>query len=173
VLDFYNKTFKKTSPTETEVILPHASADVVHPQEMKPLSVAEVIDPQDAEESYITIFKPTKVIYINISLRIDIEQTKKAPPQVHKPFAMTFEFAQKSREPPQKVEIPLLEQATDNFVPGTNNRDGIAAAESMTSSFEKQTYDHKKFTQDIIRMKEGDSTKSKSPSMLLAPLHIS
>jgi hypothetical protein len=51
VLDFYNNTFKKTSHVETQVILPHASADVVHPQEMEPFAVAEVIDPQEAEES--------------------------------------------------------------------------------------------------------------------------
>jgi hypothetical protein len=44
VLDFYNKTFKKTSPVETQVILPRASAEVVHPQEMESFDVAEVID---------------------------------------------------------------------------------------------------------------------------------
>jgi hypothetical protein len=32
VLDFYNKTFKKTPNVETQVILAHASAEVVHPQ---------------------------------------------------------------------------------------------------------------------------------------------
>jgi hypothetical protein len=42
VLDFYKKTFKK--------------------QEMEPFSAKEVIDPQEAEESSITIVKPTKVI---------------------------------------------------------------------------------------------------------------
>jgi hypothetical protein len=82
VLDFYNKTFKKTSPVETEVILHHAIADVVHPQEMEHVDVAEVIDPQETEESSIVILKPTKVIYGNISLCIDISQTKKAPTQV-------------------------------------------------------------------------------------------
>jgi hypothetical protein len=48
VLDFYKKTFKKTSPVETQVILPHAGAEVVHPQEMEPFAVVEVIDPQEA-----------------------------------------------------------------------------------------------------------------------------
>jgi hypothetical protein len=62
VLDFYNKTFTKTSPVETEIILPHASAEVVHPQEMEPFAVTEFIDHQEAEESSITIAKPTKVI---------------------------------------------------------------------------------------------------------------
>jgi ribonucleotide monophosphatase NagD (HAD superfamily) len=71
--------------------------------------VAEVIDPQEAEESSIIIVKPTKFIYGNTSLRIEIiSQTKKAPTQLQKPSAMTLEFAQKSRESPNKVEIPLL-----------------------------------------------------------------
>jgi hypothetical protein len=54
VLDFYNKTFKKTSPVEMQAILHHASAEVVNPQEMETFAVAEV-DPQDAEESSVTI----------------------------------------------------------------------------------------------------------------------
>jgi hypothetical protein len=58
VLELYNKTFKKTSPVETQVILPHASTEVVHLQEMEPFAVAELIDPQEAEESSITIVKP-------------------------------------------------------------------------------------------------------------------
>jgi hypothetical protein len=58
VLDFYNKTFKKTPPVETQVIRPHANAEVVHPQEIEPFAVAEVIDPKEAEESSITIVKP-------------------------------------------------------------------------------------------------------------------
>jgi hypothetical protein len=90
VLYFYNKTFKKTSPVETQVILPRARAEVVHPQEMEPFDVADVIDRQEAEEISITIVKPTKVIYGNISLCIDISQTKKAPTQVQKPFVMTL-----------------------------------------------------------------------------------
>jgi hypothetical protein len=49
MLYFYNKTFKKKSPVETEVILHYASAEVVHPQEMEPFAVAGVIDPQEAE----------------------------------------------------------------------------------------------------------------------------
>jgi hypothetical protein len=49
VLDFYKKTFKKTSPVETQVILPHASAEVLHPQEMETFAVAEVIDTREAE----------------------------------------------------------------------------------------------------------------------------
>jgi hypothetical protein len=59
------------------------------------------------------------------------------PTQVQKHFAMTLEFAQKSRESPHKVEIPLLKQAAESFIPGTNKRDDVAAAESMSSSFEK------------------------------------
>jgi hypothetical protein len=68
------------------------SAEVVHPQEMKPFDVAEVIDPQATEESSITIVKPKKIIYGNISLRIDITHTKKAPTQLQKPFATALEF---------------------------------------------------------------------------------
>jgi hypothetical protein len=49
VLDFHKKIFKKTSPVENEVILPRASAEVVHPWEMEHFAVAEVIDPQKAE----------------------------------------------------------------------------------------------------------------------------
>jgi hypothetical protein len=45
VLDLYNITVKKTSPVETQVILHHASAEVVHPQDMEPFAVAEVIGP--------------------------------------------------------------------------------------------------------------------------------
>jgi hypothetical protein len=150
VLDFYNKTFKKTSPVETQVILPHASTEVVHPQEMEPFAVAEVIYPREAEESSITIVKPTKVIYGNISIRTDIAQTKKAPTQVQKPFVMTLEFAQKSRESPHRVEIPLLKQAAESFVPEMNKRYDIAAAESISSPFEKQMCDHKRVTQDIF-----------------------
>jgi hypothetical protein len=56
-------------------------------------AVQEVIDPQEAEESSITIVKPTKVIYGNISLHIDIAQIKKIPAQVQKSFVMTLEFA--------------------------------------------------------------------------------
>jgi hypothetical protein len=115
---------------ETEVILPHAIAEVVHPWEMEHFAVAEVIDYQESEESSITITKPTKVIYRNISLRIIIAQTKKAPIQVQKPFAMTLEFAQKSRESLNKVEIPLLKQAAESTVPGLNKRDDVASAES-------------------------------------------
>jgi 3-isopropylmalate dehydratase small subunit len=63
VLDFYNKTFSKTSPVDTDIILPHASAEVVHHQEMEPFAMTEVIDPQEAEESSITIVKSTKFIY--------------------------------------------------------------------------------------------------------------
>jgi hypothetical protein len=66
VLDFYDKTFNNTSPVETQVILPHASAEVVHPQEMEHFSMTEVIDPQEAKGSSITIAKPTKAIYGNV-----------------------------------------------------------------------------------------------------------
>jgi hypothetical protein len=170
VLDFYNKPFKKTSPVETQVVLPQASAEVVHPQETEHFAVAEVIDPQEAEESSIAIVKPTKVIYGNISLSIDISQTKKAPTQVQKPFVMTLEFAQKSRESPQKVEIPLQKQVAESFLPDMNKRDDIAAAESMSSPFEKQLCDHKQVTQDIFGVKRVKVKKSKSPSMLMIPL---
>jgi hypothetical protein len=36
VFDFYNNNFRKTQPVETQVrvIIPHASADVVHPQDI-------------------------------------------------------------------------------------------------------------------------------------------
>jgi hypothetical protein len=158
VLAFYSKTFNKTSPVETEVVLPHASAEVVHHQEMEPfyVAVAEVIDPQEAEESSITILKPTKVIYGNISLRIDKAQTKKAPTQVQKPFAVTSEIAQKLRESPHKVEIPLLKQAAESFIPGMNKIYDVAAAESMSSPFEKQLCDHTQVAQYIFRVKEGD-----------------
>jgi hypothetical protein len=121
---------------ETQVILPHASAEVVHPQAMGHFSVAEVIDPREAEEISITIVKPTKVIYVNISLHIYISQTKKPPTKFQKPFAMTLEFAQKSRESPHRVEIPLLKQAAESFVPDTHKRDAIAEAESISSHFE-------------------------------------
>jgi hypothetical protein len=135
VLDFYSKTSKKTSPVETEVILPHASAEIAHPQEMEPFAMAEIIDPQEAEESSINIVKPTKVIYGNIRLHIDISQTRKAQTQVQKLFTMTLEFAQKSRESPHKVDIPLLKQTAESFIPDMNTRDGVAAAESMSSPF--------------------------------------
>jgi hypothetical protein len=113
---------------ENQIILPRASAEVVHPQEMEPFDMAEIIDPQEAEESSITIVKPTKVIYWNRSLRIDISQTKKASTQAQDPFAMTLDLAQNSRESPHKVEIPLLKQATESFVPGMNNRDEDASS---------------------------------------------
>jgi hypothetical protein len=41
---------------------------------------------------------------------------------------MTLEFAQKSRESPHKVEIPLLKQYVESFVRGMNKRDDVAAA---------------------------------------------
>jgi hypothetical protein len=78
---------------ETEVILPHTSAEALYPQEMEHFAVAEVIDLQEGEESSITIVKPTTVIYGNITLCIDISRTKKAPTQVQKPFAVNLEFA--------------------------------------------------------------------------------
>jgi hypothetical protein len=116
--------------------------------------------------------KPTKVIYRNISLRIDISQTKKSPTQFQKPFAVTLEFAQKSRESPHKVEIPLLKQAAENFVPDSNKRYDVVLAESTSSPFEKQLCDHNQVTQDIFRAKEGDSKNIKSPSILMVPLQI-
>jgi hypothetical protein len=95
MLDLYNKTYKKISPVETKAILTNASAEVVHHQDMEHFAVADNIDPQEAEESSITIVKPTKVIYVNTSLHIDITKIKKVPAQVQKPFAMTLEFAPK------------------------------------------------------------------------------
>jgi hypothetical protein len=135
VLDFYNKTFKKMSPVETEVSLPHSNAEVLHPQEMEPFAMAEVIDPQEAEDSSITIVKPTKFIYGSIIIRIDIAKTNKAPTQIQKPFAMTLEFAQKSRESQHNIEILQLKQAAESFVSGMNKRDGIAEDESISSTF--------------------------------------
>jgi hypothetical protein len=116
--------------------------------------------------------KPTKVIYGNISLCIDIAQTKKAPTQVQKPCVMTLEFAQKSRESPHMVDIPLLKQAEESFVPGMNKRSDVAAAGSMSSPFEKQLCDCKQVTHDVFTVKEGDSKKSKSPSIVRMPLQI-
>jgi hypothetical protein len=107
--------------------------------------------------------KPTKVIYGNISLHIDISQTKKAPTQVQKPFAVNLEFAQKSREYPHKAEIPLLKQAAESFLPEMNKRDDIAASESMPSPFEKQLCDHKQVTQDNFGVKEGESKNKQVP----------
>jgi hypothetical protein len=60
VLDFHNKNFKKTSPVETQVILPHASAEVVHPQEMGNFAVAEVIDPQMQKKAPLLLFNQKK-----------------------------------------------------------------------------------------------------------------
>jgi hypothetical protein len=70
---------------------------------------------------------------------------------------MTLDFEQKSRESPHKVEIPLMKQAAERFVPGMNKIDDVAAAESMPSHFEKQLCDHKQVTQNMFRVKEGDS----------------
>jgi hypothetical protein len=164
MLDFCNKTFNKISPVETQGILPRASVEVVHPREMEPFAVTEVIDPQEAEETSITIVKPKKIIYGKISLRIDISQTKKAPTQVQKLFAITLEFAQKSRESPHKVEIPLLKQAPESFVPDMNKRDDIAAAERMSSPFEKQLCNHKQVTQYMCGVKGGESKKKHVPN---------
>jgi hypothetical protein len=38
-----------------------------------------------------------------------------------------------------------------------NNKDDVAAAEIISSPFEKQLLDHKQVTQDMFRVKEGDS----------------
>jgi hypothetical protein len=82
-----------------------------------------------------------------------------------------LKFAQKSGESPHKVEIPLLKQADESFVPGMNKRDYVAAAESMSSPFEKQLCDHKQITKEFFRVKEGDSKNIKSPSILMTTLH--
>jgi hypothetical protein len=63
VLDLYNKTFKKKIHVETEVTILHASSEVLHPQDMEPFAVTEVVDPQEAEENSITIVRSTKFIY--------------------------------------------------------------------------------------------------------------
>jgi hypothetical protein len=44
-----------------------------------------------------------------------------------------------------------------------NKRDDVTAAESMSSPFEKQLCDHKQVTQDIFRVKEGDSKNKQVP----------
>jgi hypothetical protein len=131
---------------------------------MEPFAMSEVIAPQEVEEGSITIVKPAKVIYGNISLRIDIAQTKKAPTQVKKPFAKTLEFAQNSRASPHMVEIPLLQQTAESFVIGMNKRDDVAASEIMSSAFESQLCNHKQVTQYMFRVNEGDS-KKKSPQV--------
>jgi hypothetical protein len=82
---------------------------------------------------------------------------------------ITLEFAQKSRESPHKVEITLLKQAVESFLPGMNNRYDVAEAESMYSPFEKQMCDHTQVTQDIFRVKEGDSKKQVSKYFADAP----
>jgi hypothetical protein len=76
---------------------------------------------------------------------------------------MTLKFPQKSRESPHKVEIPLLKQAAEIFVPVMNHRDYVAADESMSSPFENQMCDHKQVTQDIFRVKKGESKNKQSP----------
>jgi hypothetical protein len=76
---------------------------------------------------------------------------------------MTLEFAQKSRESPHRVEIPLLKQAAESFVPEKNKRYDIAAAESMSSPFEKQLCGHKQVTQDIFGVKEGEIKNKQVP----------
>jgi hypothetical protein len=80
------------------------------------------------QKKAITIMKPIKFIYGNVSLCIDIAQNKKVPTQVQKPFALTLEFAQNSRQSPNKVDIPLLKQVAKSFVPDTNKRYDVAAA---------------------------------------------
>jgi hypothetical protein len=66
----------------------------------------------------------------------------------------------------------LLKQDAESFVPDMNKRDDVVAVESMSSTFEKHMCDRKQVTQDIFRVKEGDSKKSNSPSILLMPLQI-
>jgi hypothetical protein len=56
-----------------------------------------------------------------------------------------------------------MKQAAESFLPGMNKRDAIAAAESMSSPFEKQLCDRKQVTHDIFRVKEGDSKKKQVP----------
>jgi hypothetical protein len=71
-----------------------------------------------------------------------------------------LEFAQKSRESPKKVEIPLLKQGAESSAPVMNKRDDATVAESMSSPFEKHMCDHKQVTQDIFEVKEGDIKKN-------------
>jgi hypothetical protein len=44
-----------------------------------------------------------------------------------------------------------------------NKRNDVAAAESMSSPFEKQLCDHNQATQDMSRVKEGDSKHKQVP----------
>jgi hypothetical protein len=44
-----------------------------------------------------------------------------------------------------------------------NKRDDIAAAEIMSSPFEKQLCDHKQVTQDMFRVKEGEIKNKQLP----------
>jgi hypothetical protein len=99
--------------------------------------------------------KPNKVISANISIRINIAHTKKGPTQVQKPFAMTLEFPQESRESPHEVEIPLLKQAAESFVPGLNERYYFAADKSMSSPFEKYVTPWRKDDQSSFRSELG------------------
>jgi hypothetical protein len=64
-----------------------------------------------------------------------------------------FAVCTKTRESPHKADIPLLKQAAESFVPGMNKRDDATEAENMSSPFEKQLYDHKQVTQDMLRVK--------------------
>jgi hypothetical protein len=85
---------------------------------------------------------------------------------------MTLEYAQKSRESPHKVEIPLLKQTADNFVLEMNKRDDIVAAESMSSPFGNQLCDHKQVTKYILGCKRLKVKTSKYQIILLIPLQI-
>jgi hypothetical protein len=69
---------------------------------------------------------------------------------------MTLEFAQKSRELPNKVEIRLMKEAGNRFIPGMNKRYEIAAAKKISSPYEKQPCDHKQVTgRKKVTVKKG------------------
>jgi hypothetical protein len=124
---------------EIEVILPHASAEVLHPKDMEPFLWQRLLIPKRQKKAHLLFLNQQKS-YVETLVCIGISQIKKAPAQVHKPFAMTLKCVQKSRESPHKVDIPLLKEAAESFVPGIKKRDDFASAESMYSPFEKQLW---------------------------------
>jgi hypothetical protein len=75
----------------------------------------EAIDAQDTEESSISIVIAKQFICGYIRLCIDIAQSKKAPSQVQKAFAITLELTQNSMTSPNKVDIPLLKEVVESF----------------------------------------------------------
>jgi hypothetical protein len=118
---------------------------------MEYFAVAEFIDPQDAEESSISIVKPTKVIYstgTQVSA-LTYHKSRRPQPKFRNPLWWLWSLY-KSQGNHHTVEISLPKQNADIFIPGMNTRDNFAAAESMSSPFEKQLCDHTQVTQDIV-----------------------